>query len=201
MRGVANAEDFEIGVGVELLGTIGDLNLGEQVGAESDGESDLIGRELGLVASAAIGSGPLRIGGEVSLGIGGLNLGRIEEHYYSSTGGQLGSSGVATAALAIRYRHELGHSWTPVFGGRAGMGRMWATSPAGGAHLDVIFLEPQFGISVATGARGSVVAMVGFRIERVVRASLSSVSDGFVRPEDPALMLSPRIVLGYEYRF
>lgn len=196
----ASNEVLKLGAGVDLVGTLGDLNMGEQVGEDGDGESDLTGRRLGLVANAGVRSGRFQIGAEVGLAIGGLHLTRIEEEYYGSSGEQLGSAGVASAAASLRYQlHDRDRRWQPFIGGGAGLSRMWASSPSGSARVDMIFLEPSIGVQVASGTRGAFVATMGLRVERVLRASLGTISNGFVSPEDPAMMLSPRLLVGYEY--
>jgi hypothetical protein len=203
--GDAAADQFQLGTGVEVLGGLGAVNMGEQVGASSGGDSDLTGRQLGLVVSAGIARGALSGSAEAAIGIGGLNLGHIEDVYYDGSHSALGGAPVVRLGGVVRYTRDGGGAWAPIAAVGIGWQRMAASSPAGGARLDAIYLEPgagvRYSLSPGQGSGARFDLAVRMRLCRVLRAALDGYSDGFVSPADPAVFASPGVVASYRYRF
>lgn len=204
--GSARANRFVLGTGAELsFGAIGSVNIGDQVGVASDGGNDLTGRQLGVVISAGIVHGPLSGAIEAGLGIGGLDQSAIEQRYYGTSNEQVGGVPVVRLGAVGRYTHPVRGAWAPMVELGAGWQRLAASSPAGSAHLDTLYVEPAGGVSVdlspATPGGAHIDVIASLRICRVLQADLSGHSSGAVSPAHPATFAEPGVRVRYRYVF
>jgi len=107
-----------------------------------------------------------------SIAAGGLNLARVEERYLGASPQPIGSTLTASAALGVRFAPSVAPGIRLLLGPSAGARRMSATSPAGGARLDMLHLGLDAGLRIHTQ-----------RISRVVDGNIEAVVD--VRRELP----------------
>jgi hypothetical protein len=99
-----------------------------------------------------------------SIAVGGLNLGRVERRYLGSEPQPIGSTLSANADLGARFAPALGSGIRFLIGPSFGAERMAASSPAGGAYLDLFHVGLDAGVRIRTN-----------RISRVVDGSLELV--------------------------
>jgi hypothetical protein len=200
--GTAAADEVYLRADGDLRFAVGELDLAEQAGQEPSGESDLSPGMLGLTLGLGLDTGDVAIGAEAGIYVGGLNLGEIEERYFGSTD-QVGSSLTVLAGLAGTYRRPLREALDLT--GRVGLGyaRLAASSGAGNARVDTVYLDLGGGLGYEIGGalRGRLELGAALRVHRIHRFSVTNLTEGRIAADEPAVFGAPGIQAGYVARF
>lgn len=187
---------------VDFRLAVGELDLAEQAGQDSPGESDLGPGILGLTAGLGLDTGDVAIGAEVGIYVGGLGLGQVEDRYFGASS-EVGSSATVLAGLAGRYRRPLRGPVEGLGHLGAGYARMSASSGAGDARVDSVYLDVGGGLGAEIGGAlaGRLELVAAVRVHRVHRFEVTNLTEGRVAADAPAVFYFPGLQLGYVARF
>ncbi len=129
-----------------------------QIGGADDYGSD--GDQSPGSLSMEIGAGlAFRAGFELRasawLGVGGLALAHVEDRYFDTGPGQIGSSLTVGTGASVRYAPELTPAVRAFVGPAVDWKRLTAASPAGSAHLELVGVGLDAGLRFRTSSAAS----------------------------------------------